>query len=311
MGIFAQGIGYAYGRKTVLSDIGFTVAKGSRFAILGPNGAGKSTLISILATLLRPQTGQATLEGIDIRKSFAARQKLGVVFQGHSLDDRLTVWENLELHGLVYGMPRKARVEAIDHILALMDLEARREAGVRSLSGGMRRRLEIGRALMHRPSIIFLDEPTAGLDPQSRGAISRHLRELSSQGVTVLTTTHYIEEVADYDQVCILDQGRILADGTPEGLVAQHGRTRIEGRFSPQADIAAITARYPAIEARGESFSVPMPADQVEGFVKDFGPVLSGFHRFDPDLESVFLSLTGRGLRDEAGAIREKGHRAW
>lgn len=311
MGIFAQGLGYAYGSKTVLDDVGFTVAKGSRFAILGPNGAGKSTLVAILSTLLRPQAGQASLDGIDIRKASAARQRLGVVFQGHSLDDRLSVWENLELHGLVYGMGGKARANAIDHVLDLMDLEARREAVVRSLSGGMRRRLEIGRALMHDPSIIFLDEPTAGLDPQSRGVISQHLRGLSAKGVTVLTTTHYIGEVEDYDQVCILDHGRILADGPPQELIALHGRTRIEGRFAPDADIDDIVAHYPAIEVREDGFSLPLDSAGADMFLQRFGKDLSGFHRFEADLESVFLSLTGRELRDEAGAIRQKGLRAW
>lgn len=309
MSIEVEGLDYAYGDHKVLFDIGFSVPSGSRFALLGPNGAGKSTLLSILATLLRPQKGVARLAGVDIRRATAARRRLGVVFQGASLDDRLTVRENLEFHGLVYGMPKRARAPAIDRVLALVGLEGRREDGVRSLSGGMRRRLEIGRALMHDPAILFLDEPTVGLDPQTRATINEHLRSLSGQGVTVLTTTHYIGEVEDYDRICIIDHGRILADGPPAGLIARHGQAVIHATPKP-AETARLRALYPQ-SGPGPVLTLPMPPGEADAFLAREGAALAGFHRAEPDLESVFLALTGRSLRDETGVRREKGHRAW
>ncbi len=307
MSIEVEGLDYAYGDHKVLFDIGFSVPSGSRFALLGPNGAGKSTLLSILATLLRPQKGMARLAGVDIRRATAARRRLGVVFQGASLDDRLTVWENLEFHGLVYGMPKRARRSAIDRVLVLVGLEGRREDGVRSLSGGMRRRLEIGRALMHDPAILFLDEPTVGLDPQTRATINDHLRGLAGQGVTVLTTTHYIGEVEDYDRICIIDHGRILADGPPAELIARHGQTVIHAT-PKEAEAPRLRAAY---GGTGPVLTLPMPPAEADAFLAREGAALAGFHRADPDLESVFLALTGRSLRDETGARRERGHRAW
>lgn len=310
MSIEVEGLDYAYGDHKVLFDIGFSVPSGSRFALLGPNGAGKSTLLSILATLLRPQKGVARLAGVDIRRATAARRRLGVVFQGASLDDRLTVWENLEFHGLVYGMPKRARAPAIDRVLALVGLAGRRDEGVRSLSGGMRRRLEIGRALMHDPAILFLDEPTVGLDPQTRATINDHLRSLAGQGVTVLTTTHYIDEVADYDRICIIDQGRILADGPPAALIARHGQTVIHATPRDADTAARLRAAFPQA-GPGPVLTLPMAPAAADAFLAREGAALTGFHRTDPDLESVFLALTGRSLRDETGARRERGHRAW
>lgn len=319
MSIEVRGLGHSYGEHRVLDDIGFSVPPGSRFALLGPNGAGKSTLIAILATLMRPQQGQAWLDGVDIRQATAARRRLGVVFQGASLDDRLTVRENLEFHGLVYGMPRKARLAAAEKVLALTGLGDRRDAGVRSLSGGMRRRLEIGRALMHDPAILFLDEPTVGLDPQTRAVIGDHLRQLAGQGVTILTTTHYIDEVADYDRVCIIDHGRILADDAPDALIARHGQTVIHATARSAEAAARLRARHLADAPSGSgadaqaglTLRLPMAPDRVDGFLADCGADLAGFHRAEADLESVFLALTGRSLRDEAAPARERGHRAW
>jgi ABC-2 type transport system ATP-binding protein len=238
-----------------------------------------------------------------MREQTKARRSLGVVFQDSSLDDRLSAWENLEFHGLVYGMPARARRQRSTEVLALVELEDWRDDLVRNFSGGMRRRLEIARALLHEPKILFLDEPTAGLDAQTRYRIWRYLDELRRQReLTVLTTTHYIEEVESADTVCIIDHGKIIAAGSPDTLKQQYGSRWLHVVPRDRAALDAIRAKRPDAQLLG-GHGLALPADDgamTDALLTEFRDRLSEVRFQDPTLESVFLSLTGRELRDRA-----------
>lgn len=299
-----------YGRTLALDGVSFAVAPGEMFALLGPNGAGKSTLLHILCTLLKQDEGSARIAGVEVRENpLAARKHLGVVFQEPSLDDRLTLWENLEFHGLVYGVPLAVRRRRMEEMLHLVELWDWREALVRTLSTGMKRRLEIARALIHDASILCLDEPTVGLDAQSRERIWSYLARLRRErGITLLVTTHYIDEVEPCDRICVIDRGRILAEGSPASLKAAHGKAllRVAGRDAAAED--ELLAQYDGrasrhgaeilIESGGDSF--------VESFLAANANKIRRLSVEEPSLESVFLALTGRELRDQAAGARER-----
>lgn len=298
----------AYGSTTALDAVSLSVPPGSHFALLGPNGAGKTTLVNILCTLRRPDRGSAVVAGSDVvRRPSQARRSIGVVFQDSSLDDRLTAWENLEFHGLVYGMPARLRRGMIEIMLDLVELGDWTHEIVRSFSGGMRRRLEIARALLHEPRILFLDEPTVGLDAQTRQRIWHYLEQLRrDRGLTVLTTTHYIEEVESADQICIIDHGRIIAQGTPDALKAEHGHSWLNVVPRDAAAKAAMLERFPQAQALGVNALV-MPADdrqESDAILAEYRDQLAEVRFQPPTLESVFLSLTGRELRDRADGQR-------
>lgn len=309
LAIDVRGLVVRYGAQVALDGLSLSVAAGSSFALLGPNGAGKSTLMSVLSTLRQADAGEVRVAGHDVRRAArAVRQSIGMVFQDPSLDDRLSAEENLDFHGRVYGMSGRERAEAIDRMLALVELEDWREAVVRSFSGGMKRRLEIARALMHSPKILFLDEPTVGLDAQTRNKIWAYLEaERQSRGLTLFTTTHYIEEVAAADQICIVDRGRIIAEGSPEALRRDLGQPWLHITPASEADYAALLAAFP--EARTPAAGDLSLAVTGEDFVPDllarFGNRLSAMRYEAPTLEGVFLSLTGRALRDRAEGGRE------
>jgi ABC-2 type transport system ATP-binding protein len=299
-----------YGRTVALDDVSLSIRPNELFALLGPNGAGKTTLIHILCTILAPDSGTVTLAGFDVvRQPLKARRHLGVVFQEPSVDDRLTVFENLNFHGLVYQVPAALRRQRIDELLALVELEEWRNALVRSLSSGMKRRVEIARALIHDSTVLILDEPTSGLDAQSRERIWAYLMRLRQErALTIIVTTHYIEEVEGCDRICIIDRGHVLAIDTPAALKAAHGRELIRVIPDDAATADAIQASYPAaitgsdgtivIEADGDAFA--------EAFLKQFGGRVRRLSIDSPSLESVFLSLTGRELRDQAAGKRER-----
>ena len=299
-----------YGRTLALDDVTFDVPRGDVFALLGPNGAGKTTLLHILCTILRPDGGSARIGGVDVMKDpLGARRSLGVVFQEPSLDDRLTVEENLEFHGLVYGVPRALRRARVTQMLALVELERWRDALVRTLSSGMKRRLEIARALVHDSSILFLDEPTAGLDAQSRERMWQYLRNARSEReLTVIVTTHYIEEVENCDRVCIIDRGRILANDAPAVLKARHGHELLRVVARDESIAAEIVAAHAEIASRtGEEIVLRLPGDAfTESFLARYGTRIRRLSIEEPSLESVFLSLTGRQLRDQAAGARER-----
>ncbi len=223
-----------YGDFTAVDDISFSVAAGERFAFLGPNGAGKSTTIKMLTTLLSPTQGSLLINGHNpVADPDAARHSFGIVFQDPSLDDDLTAWENMDFHGILYGVPSKLRRERIQELLQFVELADRQSSYVRDFSGGMKRRLEIARGLLHHPKIIFLDEPTLGLDPQTRNHMWQYLEKLNAEeGTTVFFTTHYMEEADKVAQrIAIIDHGKIIAVGSGEELKRQNGTETLEEAF--------------------------------------------------------------------------------
>ena len=232
--IRVQNLVKTFGEVKAVDDVSFEVRAGEIFAFLGPNGAGKTTTIQMLTTLQRPTSGSMSLDGIDPTvKQLEARRSFGIVFQDPSLDVELTAYENLELHGVLYHVPRKVRVERIETLLKLFELWERRDSFVKTFSGGMKRRLEIARGLLHTPKILFLDEPTLGLDPQSRNQLWTHVKGLNeSEGVTVFLTTHYMDEADRVaHRIAIIDHGRIVAQGTAQELKVQTGTDSLEGAF--------------------------------------------------------------------------------
>ncbi len=223
-----------FGDFTAVDDISFDVKKGEIFAFLGPNGAGKSTTIKMLTTILNPTGGDIKLNGHDAKNDAdAVRRSFGIVFQDPSLDDDLTALENMDLHGVLYGVPRKIRKERIEQLLSFVELWDRRDSQVKEFSGGMKRRLEIARGLLHHPAVLFLDEPTLGLDPQTRNHMWSYLQDLNEkEGVTVFFTTHYMEEAERIAQrIAIIDHGKIVASGTAAELKSRTKTNSLEDAF--------------------------------------------------------------------------------
>ena len=223
-----------FGELTAVDNISFDVDRGEIFAFLGPNGAGKTTTIKMLTTLLKPTSGSLELDGLDptVHRD-EVRKRFGVVFQDPSLDQDLTAWENLEIHGVLYGVPRKERRERATTLLQLFELWERRDALVKTFSGGMRRRLEIARGLLHTPKVLFLDEPTLGLDPQSRNQMWTHVKSLNeTDNVTVFLTTHYMDEADRVaNRIGIVDHGRLVAMGSSRELKERTGTESLEDAF--------------------------------------------------------------------------------
>ena len=223
-----------FGDVRAVDGVSFHVRPGEVFAFLGPNGAGKTTTIQMLTTLLRPTSGTMALDGLDpVARPLEVRQRFGIVFQDPSLDNELTAYENLHLHGVLYHVPRRVRAERIELLLNLFELWDRRDSYVKQFSGGMKRRLEIARGLLHTPKVLFLDEPTLGLDPQTRNQLWSHVRHLNeTEGVTVFLTTHYMDE-ADRaaHRIAIIDHGKIVAQGSSQELRQQTGEDSLEGAF--------------------------------------------------------------------------------
>ena len=223
-----------YGELVAVDDISFDVAAGEIFAFLGPNGAGKSTTIKMLTTLTKPTTGTIRVNGHDpVAEPDKVRKSFGIVFQDPAVDEELTAWENMEFHGVLYGVPKAERRERIDRLLTFVELFDRRNNLVKEFSGGMRRRLEIARGLLHTPRIVFLDEPTLGLDPQTRNHMWSYLQSLNgSDGTTVFFTTHYMEEAERVARrIAIIDHGKIIASGTAKSLREQTGAASLEDAF--------------------------------------------------------------------------------
>ncbi len=232
--IRVQNLVKKYGELTAVNDVSFAIAQGEIFAFLGPNGAGKTTTIKMLTTLLRPTSGTVELDGLNPAvQQNEARKRFGIVFQDPSLDDELTAYENMDFHGVLYKVPRLLRRERIEKLLTLFELWPRRNDLTKTFSGGMRRRLEIARGLLHTPKILFLDEPTLGLDPQTRNQLWTHVRKLNEEErVTVFLTTHYMEEADRVaHRIAIIDHGRIVAQGSPAELKQQTNAETLEQAF--------------------------------------------------------------------------------
>jgi len=247
-----------FGEFTAVDSISFHVERGEIFAFLGPNGAGKTTTIKMLTTLLKPTSGRVELDGLNPAvQQNEARQRFGIVFQDPSLDSELTAYENMDLHGVLYHVPRKVRIERIERLLKLFELWERRKDRIKQFSGGMKRRLEIARGLLHTPKILFLDEPTLGLDPQSRNQLWTHVKNLNeSEQVTVFLTTHYMDEADRVaDRIAVIDHGRIVAQGSPAELKRQTESDSLEQAF------LALTGSSIRDESAGS-------ADQLRQFTK-------------------------------------------
>jgi len=298
------------GGRVAVEELNLSVRRGEIFGLLGPNGAGKSTTVGMLTTRVIPTSGTAVVNGIDVRAYPArAKQAIGVVSQANTLDQGLNVWENLYFHGRYFGLGDRAARSAADELLERFRLADRKASEVEDLSGGMARRLMVARALLHRPAVIFLDEPTAGLDPQSRIALWEVLVELQGEGQTVLLTTHRMEEADEHcDRLAIMDHGRILAVDTPQGLKASLGSgAAVTARAEERLDeLAAYLSRAAGVtEVRvidGDvRFNLPaahgamqwvLAAAQAGGFR------LTDLSVSDDTLETVFVNLTGQDLRE-------------
>ena len=223
-----------FGTFTAVNDVSFEVAEGEIFAFLGPNGAGKTTTIKMLTTLLKPTSGAIELDGLNPQiAQNEARKRFGIVFQDPSLDGDLTAWENMEVHGVLYHVPHKVRRQRTEELLKLVELWERRKDQVKKFSGGMKRRLEIARGFLHTPKILFLDEPTLGLDPQSRNQLWNHVRRVNeAERVTVFLTTHYMDEADRVaHRIGVIDHGKLVAQGTPKAIKEQTGTETLEDAF--------------------------------------------------------------------------------
>ena len=232
--ILAEALTRKFDKITAVDNVSFTVGAGEIFAFLGPNGAGKTTTIKMLTTLLVPTSGRLEIDGLDpVKQPYEVRRRFGIVFQDPSLDSQLSAWENMELHGALYRVPRKIRRERAELLLKAFGLWDRKDGIVMQFSGGMRRRLEIARGLLHTPRILFLDEPTLGLDPQTRNQLWSYVKELSQQeGVTVFLTTHYMDEADRVaGRIGIIDHGKLVAMGTSQDLKRQTQKETLEEVF--------------------------------------------------------------------------------
>ncbi len=232
--IKAEKVVKSFGKTKAVDGIDFEIKAGEIFAFLGPNGAGKSTTIKMLTTMLRPTSGKLILNGHDVTKNQSqVRKSFGIVFQDPSLDEELTAKENLELHAVLYHVPKNQQADRIDELLKLVGLFDRKDSYIKTFSGGMRRRLEIARGLMHHPKILFLDEPTLGLDTQTRNLLWDYVRKLSKhEGMTIFFTTHYLDEAEEVaGRIAIIDHGKIVASGTSKELAKQTGTNSLEQAY--------------------------------------------------------------------------------
>lgn len=306
-----------FGDFTAVKGVSFEVEQGEIFGFLGPNGAGKTTTISMLCTLLRPTAGRATVNGYDIAtQPDAVRQSIGLIFQDPSLDDRLTGRENLNFHAMLYNVPRAAWTQRAAELLALVDLADKADEVVRNYSGGMKRRLEIARGLLHHPKVLFLDEPTIGLDPQTRRHIWEYLLKLRHQeGVTMFMTTHYMDEAENCDRIAIIDHGQIVALDTPEALKGLVGGDIVTVSTSDNRQAAEKLKAAHGIEprlgpegqliieiAQGDRFIPQMMAT----FANSGAPLaVQSVNLRRPTLEDVFLKLTGHAIREEEAGTKD------
>ncbi len=232
--IAARGLTKRFGKIVAVDDINFDVKKGEIFAFLGPNGAGKSTTIKMLTTMLRPTGGSLMMAGHDVTKERdSARKSFGIVFQDPSLDEELSAYENMELHAILYSVPKARQQERIQELLELVELWQRKDSMVKTFSGGMRRRLEIARGLLHEPQVLFLDEPTLGLDTQTRNLMWNYVKRLSHEkDMTIFFTTHYLDEAeAVAERIAVIDHGKIVALGTTAQLCKQTKTKTLEGAY--------------------------------------------------------------------------------
>jgi len=301
-----------YGKLAAVNDISFNVGQGEIFGFLGPNGAGKTTTIKILCTLARPSGGQAAVNGFDVaHQQRQVRESIGLVFQDPSLDEKLSGIQNLRFHAMIYNIPSNIREQRIEQVLNMVELWDRRNNKVTNYSGGMKRRLELARGLLHNPKVLFLDEPTLGLDPQTRNRIWEYITGLQKrEGTTIFLTTHYMDEAEKANRIAIIDHGKIVAIDTPDKLKEMVGKDiitirtddntkateEIKSRY--QLDIRADNNELIFEKAGGEEF---LPV-----FIKEFDTKILSISLRRPSLDDVFLKLTGHEIRQQQASSNFK-----
>ena len=311
--IVVENLEHRYGDFKAVDNISFSVKKGEIFSFLGPNGAGKSTAINILITLLSLQKGKATVAGYDVTKDpQSVRESIGIVFQDITLDRDMTVWEILEFHGRLYNMPDAERRARIDELLQLVQLEAKRGERIKSLSGGMKRRLEIARGLMTRPRVLFLDEPTIGLDPQTRMRMWEYIKGVNNEGTTIFLTTHYMDE-ADHlsDRISIIDHGKIVISGTSWELKNTLGRDIIYLETNDNGTAVRLLNGQPSIrdiKIKTKGFILMVNEDGTKvlpGIIdtlRNSKIEITTINLKKPSMDDVFVFYTGKEIRDEGAA---------
>lgn len=296
---------------TAVAGISFAVKQGEIFGFLGPNGAGKSTTIGMLSTLINPTSGTALINSFDIENDTdEVRKSIGLVFQDPSLDDRLTAKENLVFHARLYGVPRKEYLERVKEVLELVELWERKDTLIRSFSGGMKRRLEIARGLIHYPKLLFLDEPTLGLDPQTRAHIWDYILKLrEAHQMTIFMTTHYMNEAEFCDRIAIIDQGKIIALDTPVRLKKKVGGDIIQLRSQEKDKLKGeIKKRYKLkVKEEGEKLLIEVPDGErfLPRLFNELDTKIDSVELRNPTLEDVFLKLTGRKIREEEASAKD------
>ena len=315
MTITVEKLSRLFGEIQAVKGIDLQVEHGETFGFLGPNGAGKSTTIKMLCTLLRPTSGRAWINGYDIeREASQVRQSIGSVFQDPTLDEYLTAEQNLYYHCMIYHTPRKTRDTRIREVLQLVGLDERRKDVVKTFSGGMKRRLEVARGLLHEPQTLFLDEPTVGLDPQTRRSVWEHVLRLRERtGLTIFMTTHYMEEAEYCDRIAIIDNGQIVALDTPATLKRKVGQDKVCLTTSAPEQAATILEQHlghpvrhaaNAIYVEGENGQA-LAASLIRQLILADIDVL-GVNVTAPTLEDVFVLLTGRVIRDESASAKDR-----
>jgi ABC-2 type transport system ATP-binding protein len=310
--VSVSGLVRRYGEVEAVRGIDLCVDADETFGFLGPNGAGKSTTINILCTLIRPTEGSARVAGYDVvRERDEVRRNIGLVFQDTTLDGYLTAERNLRLHAELYGMPRSLVAPRVRDVLDMVGLWDRRNSKVSTFSGGMKRRLEIARGLLHSPRVLFLDEPTIGLDPQSRASIWSYIRELRDrEHITIFMTTHYMDEAEYCDRIAIIDQGKIIALDTPQALKASIGKDRVQIHTDDDSRaIKALREQFGVTATMAEG-AVTFGVEEGEQFIpklfSDFPVAIQSVNVSRPSLDDVFMSYTGTTIRDAEASIADQ-----
>jgi ABC-2 type transport system ATP-binding protein len=300
-----------FGSVEAVKGVSFDVEESEIFGFLGPNGAGKTTTINMLCTLLRPSAGRATVNGFDVvDERSEVRRSIGLVFQQPTLDEYLSADRNLRFHGYAYALPSGVRERRMTELLEMVELSDRRSGPVRTYSGGMKRRLEIARGLLHHPRVLFLDEPTLGLDPQTRRHIWDYLRSLRErEGLTIFLTTHYMDEAEFSSRIAVIDHGQIVALDTPDGLKRAVGGDLVTfSTDDPERGAAEVRERYgvePVVSDGTVRFHVEGGESFLPEFVRLFSQPMTSVALRRPTLDDVFLQLTGREIRDEEVTDKE------
>jgi len=308
---------------TAVDNVSFMVGKGEIFGFLGPNGAGKSTTINMLSTLLTPSEGEAIINNFNIlTQRNEVRKSIGLVFQDPSLDDRLTAEENLRFHAKLYGVPKTEYKERMEEVLRLVDLWDRRNDIIKTFSGGMKRRLEIARSLIHYPAVLFLDEPTLGLDPQTRSHLWEYILRLKKERqMTIFMTTHYMNEAEYCDRIAIIDYGKIVALDTPANLKKRVGGDVIQMTSKQEQELKKELEKRYKKEIKEENGTLQLEIEDGEKFLprlfNELDTKIDSIELRKPTLDDVFLNLTGRKIREEEASskdrlrdhMRMRGHR--